>query len=347
MTKRSLSLLLAVCLTLSLGVSAAAADTFSDVKAGSWYYDNVTRMVELGAINGYGDGTFRPGGSITNGEFLAILMRMLSDTKDYPATGSHWASGVLRAAYDTRVCAQSDLTAEDLDTPITRARAAKYTANAVRLLQKEAAPDTAHISALIGDFAAVEASGCATEVLRMYAAGILTGDTAGNFNPDSDITRSEAATVILRAYDPKIRVLSFGIDDSFESAKEDSGVFFFYVAGTKYNVKSVDVLSAQANGVSLIITPGNTHQAYQDLINSSSRAQSTYGAISPPDAFVRFKWDGDAILALADEHVTAEGGTVCPVVDFTFTLDITLSDGTVLPYTYSVSYYFQNYYGVL
>jgi hypothetical protein len=122
MTKRTISLLLAVCLLFSLGVSAAAAEDFSDVKAGSWYYDNVKRMVSMGAINGYGDGTFRPAGNITNGEFLTILMRTLSDTKEYPAAeGQHWASGALRAAYDARICTQVDLTEADLNTPITRA----------------------------------------------------------------------------------------------------------------------------------------------------------------------------------------------------------------------------------
>jgi len=348
MTKRAISLLLVFCLIFSLGVAALAAEDFSDVKAGSWYYDNVKRMVEMGAINGYDDGTFRPQGNITNGEYLTILMRTLSGTKEYPAAaGAHWASGALNAAYDARVCTRTDLTAEDLNTPITRAQAAKYTAAAVRLLRKEAAPDTAHISALINDITAVEESGCATEILRMYAAGILTGDQNGNFNPGSQITRSEAATVILRAYDAKLRILPFGIDGTLESALSDGGVAFFYVAGTRYKVKSLDVVSVTANGVTLIASCGNTHQAYQDLINASSRASSTYGAVSEPNAFVRFRWEGDSVLSLAEKHVTAEGGKVCPVVDFVFNLSVTLSDGTVLPYAYSASYYFTDYFGVL
>jgi hypothetical protein len=171
----------------------------------------------------------------------------------------------------------------------------------------------------------------------MYAAGILTGDQNGCFNPENEITRSEAATVILRAYDTKIRVLPFGIDGSLESALSDGGVVFFYVAGTKYKVKSLEVVSASANGVALIATSGNTHQAYQDLINTNSRASSAYGAVSEPDAFVRFRWDGDSILSLSENYVTAEGGKLCPVVDFVFNLNVMLADGSVLPFAYSAS----------
>ncbi len=44
------------------------------------------------------------------------------------------------------------------------------------------------------------------KVLFLYRAGILTGsDWMGNFNPDSTITRAEAAAIISRIADRRLR----------------------------------------------------------------------------------------------------------------------------------------------
>ena len=103
MKKKAFSLLLALCMLLALGAPALAVSSFSDVQSGSWYYECVTRMADMKALTGYGDGSFRPNGSITNGEFLTVLMKTLTGTQSYPAVSGNWASGALQAAYDSGV----------------------------------------------------------------------------------------------------------------------------------------------------------------------------------------------------------------------------------------------------
>ena len=53
--------------------AAEAESTYSDVKAGDWYYDAVVWATEAGVVNGMGDGTFAPNDNITRQEMAKIL----------------------------------------------------------------------------------------------------------------------------------------------------------------------------------------------------------------------------------------------------------------------------------
>ncbi|MCI2047605.1 MAG: S-layer homology domain-containing protein [Faecalibacterium sp.] len=76
--KRLSSLLLTLCLTLSLclGSAYAANRMFSD-SAGHWAEDIIQELAERGIIAGYPDGTVKPDNIITRGEFCALLARYL------------------------------------------------------------------------------------------------------------------------------------------------------------------------------------------------------------------------------------------------------------------------------
>ena len=55
----------------------AAENIFTDVVRGSWYESFVTAAAEIGLIEGYEDGTFRPDASITRAEACTIINRTL------------------------------------------------------------------------------------------------------------------------------------------------------------------------------------------------------------------------------------------------------------------------------
>ena len=52
------SLVLAMAMALGVTASAYAANPFSDVPAGHWAYDSISKLATAGVIDGYGDGTF-------------------------------------------------------------------------------------------------------------------------------------------------------------------------------------------------------------------------------------------------------------------------------------------------
>jgi S-layer family protein len=104
--KKILSLVLV--LTLVLGsFSFAFAAPASDV-VGTEYETAVDRLTQLGVLNGYPDGTFKPANTITRAEFAAAVVRVkglepaaqaavgATSFTDVPA--GHWAAGYINIA---------------------------------------------------------------------------------------------------------------------------------------------------------------------------------------------------------------------------------------------------------
>ncbi len=58
----------------------AAANPFSDVPAGHWAYNSVTKLANEGIIEGYGDGTYRGNRNITRYEMAQMIARALAKT---------------------------------------------------------------------------------------------------------------------------------------------------------------------------------------------------------------------------------------------------------------------------
>ena len=60
------SLALAAMAALTAGVSAYAANPFSDVTPNEWAYQAVADLSEQGVVEGYPDGTFKGTSPVTN-----------------------------------------------------------------------------------------------------------------------------------------------------------------------------------------------------------------------------------------------------------------------------------------
>ena len=72
------------------------SNNFSDVLPNDWYNNAVSTMVNMGIIQGYEDGTFRPNNNITRAEFAAIASRFMSSGYDveedlFTDIANHWA----------------------------------------------------------------------------------------------------------------------------------------------------------------------------------------------------------------------------------------------------------------
>ena len=175
---------------------------FADAGEDDWYMENLKAAVELGILEGLGDGTFGVGQPLKLSETLAIACRLhnlyyggsgkFDQTKDadWYAVYADYA-----AKYGFAAKGQYDLT-----KPATRAQFAAILAaalpdaalapiNAVTVLP-DMAPDDPRLPA----------------VLKLYNAGILTGvDAAGSFAPDAVIPREQVAAMATRVADPALR----------------------------------------------------------------------------------------------------------------------------------------------
>ena len=78
---------------------------YTDVAADAWYNNAVSTLSNMGIIDGYEDGTFKPNAPITRAEFTAIATRFFDYTAEYEGafndvTYSDWYAECVQAAVD-------------------------------------------------------------------------------------------------------------------------------------------------------------------------------------------------------------------------------------------------------
>ena len=81
---------------------------YSDVKADAWYNNAVCTLSNMGILDGYPDGTFRPDAPITRSEFTKVAISFFDYAEGYyvyggefsDVTGAEWFASYLAAALD-------------------------------------------------------------------------------------------------------------------------------------------------------------------------------------------------------------------------------------------------------
>ncbi len=109
--KRLFSLVLALAMFLSFNVSVSQAAVFDDVPDTHKYAEAINLLSGLGIITGYGNGDFKPEGTITRAEAATIIVRTLGldddvemgDTIFTDVDGKHWASGYINIAVENGI----------------------------------------------------------------------------------------------------------------------------------------------------------------------------------------------------------------------------------------------------
>lgn len=143
MGKNFINKLLPLALTAAMIVPSVPAMAAPSDIAGHWAESVITQWQSKGLIQGYEDGTFKPGNTITRAEFVTLMNNAkgfwsegsinFSDVKN----GSWFYSAVARAVAAGYVKGYSDGSFKPNNT-ITRAEAAVMIANAARLSANEA-----------------------------------------------------------------------------------------------------------------------------------------------------------------------------------------------------------------
>lgn len=184
-------------------VKAAGIPHFSDTDS-HWAQSNISVFTQIGAIDGYEDGTFRPDTSVTRAEFAAILARVFSFTgtgsKFSDVTG-HWAQDEIAAlAASGIIDGYEDGTFQPNKT-ITRAEIISMVSKMVNLAKAKQVSDTTfHDTSGVWN---------ADQIDQAAKAGIINGREAGAFAPNAFSTRAEALTIILNVLElsPELKAI--------------------------------------------------------------------------------------------------------------------------------------------
>lgn len=179
--------------------------TFTDINKDSWYVENVRTVYEYGLMSGKGNSIFDPSGNISVAEAITVAVRIncIYTMGNIPAFDTYdddlWYSPYLRYAQEFAIV---DKEYSNYNAPATRAEFAKILATSVDPIDLEAIN-------IVDDGAIPDvdmSADYAEAVYLLYRAGVLSGsDANGTFNPDSTITRAEAAAIITRIIDPSLR----------------------------------------------------------------------------------------------------------------------------------------------
>lgn len=192
--KRTISLLLAFVLMITLAVPAFAADStgFTDVAAGAWYADAVSFVQSRGLMAGTGNNRFSPDSPITRAMLVTILYRSAGSPavstsagftdvrQDYYTDAVNWAAAndVVSGYGNGRFGVNDNVTRQDV---------------AAILWRQEGRPDAS--SQDFVDESSI-ASYAATAVDWARANGIISGKGGNRFYPRGNATRAEIATMM-------------------------------------------------------------------------------------------------------------------------------------------------------
>ena len=185
---------------------------FADVAESDWFYSDVAGAYRRGLVNGMDATHYAPGSSMTLAQAvkLAACMRQLYEegavTLQNAGGGDPWY--YTYAGYALEYGILDEMPVSGWDEPIDRAGFVRLFYRA--LPESEYAPLNAIRAGAIPDVPMT--ADIAREVYAFYAAGILTGYTAGGgrqaheFGADTNISRAEVATIMNRMFDPSARV---------------------------------------------------------------------------------------------------------------------------------------------
>ncbi len=221
--KKVLSIIL--CLTMILSMTSvvfAEGSKFTDVKADSWYYEDVDNAVRLGIINGKTETTFAPDDNLTYAEAIklaACMYQLYKDGSVYLVPGGNpWYQIYVDYAKDHGIITENFFyKVSNINEKATRAGYMEIFANA---LPDEALKGINNVpDGSIPDVPMVHES--SISIYKLYRAGILTGvDAKHNCKPEDNIKRCEVAAIITRMMDETKRV-KFSMETTAEEPKTE------------------------------------------------------------------------------------------------------------------------------
>ncbi|MDA8236213.1 MAG: S-layer homology domain-containing protein [Clostridia bacterium] len=172
-----------------------AASLFMDVGVDFWAYGEIKNLVEQGLVKGYAGNIFRPGRSVSRGEFATLLVRALKlpegNGAAFTDTRSHWAAAAIEAARAAGIINGYQDDTFKPDRPVTRGELAAMLVKALKL------------SANGGDEGMNDTSGhwAAVEIAAARENGLVSGYKDGTFKPDATANRAEAVVMLKRMMD--------------------------------------------------------------------------------------------------------------------------------------------------
>ncbi|MGI5912239.1 MAG: S-layer homology domain-containing protein [Syntrophomonadaceae bacterium] len=171
------------------------ADDFPDI-SNHWAKDYISTLSLTGYVNGYPDKTFKPDKTVTQAEFLTVLILCMgaspSDTTTnyFNDTSNHWARGYINEAVKRGILIPAEYS--NILQPDSGLKRSQLAAMVIRALNRE--PDYGALS--FTDNALVEQSDYRGYIKVAYDLNLLAGYPGGEFKPFEYVTRAQMCKVL-------------------------------------------------------------------------------------------------------------------------------------------------------
>ncbi len=198
MKKKVIAILLLVTLTLNATITYATESQkklFTDIPENHWAIPNIEHLIDIGVINGFPDGTFKPNFSINVGGFIKMTITALGHT-DIKNGSPYWAQPFIDKALELGIIDEQQFASYKV--PITREEMSSIIAKAIK--DEEKADTRNLVEDYVKDFSSISYT-YIEDVKDAYAFGIITGLPDGTFLPQNESTRAEASAIIHRMID--------------------------------------------------------------------------------------------------------------------------------------------------
>jgi hypothetical protein len=200
----SLFLIMTMLMSNVFSLSADNTVTLSDLNlkgTAHWAKAHINQLVDRGIIAGYPDGTFKPDNTVETDAFIKMVVCALGYSFENGL--DYWALPYINKAKDLKLIDGTEF--NTYRRAITREEAAKVIVNALATLEE--LPKDEQINKYITKVPDYSKIGTSYKkvALHAYATGLITGDPKGAFNPKNNLSRAEAATVIMRLLDASLR----------------------------------------------------------------------------------------------------------------------------------------------
>ncbi len=209
--KKLISAALCLFLVIPLLMTHAAVNsggmiTFTDVTEKNWFYEPVLYCYQNGLMNGVSETEFSPGTPLTRAMFITVLGRIdnaaTSETSDFPDIKKNsYYSGYLGWATENGIIKGYSDGTFGPDRKISRQEAAVAIMRYIDYTGIVPVWDTEAIRSFADQDSIASWSSDFVDSLRV--TGIIKGDSSGNFNPTSSLTRAETATIFMRINEMK------------------------------------------------------------------------------------------------------------------------------------------------
>ena len=174
---------------------------YTDIAAGTWFYDAVDFVTRYGFMNGMDAGAFNPGGNVNRAQFVVILYRMAGSpavTIDNPfvdVPAESWYTDAVLWAFDNGITTGADATHFNPGGTLVRQNMVTF----LMRFAKTMGIDTAKRADLSGYTDADQIAAHAQDAMEWAVAeGIISGMSATTLGPNGLANRAQIATIIQR-----------------------------------------------------------------------------------------------------------------------------------------------------